>query len=282
MREPPVLLYPRPLTTINPARFNTCGPAVQALPSFLAENKFQEITSNTETPFQKGHNTSLSAFAYLQTQPKLFDALQQVMTAVQSNAWLEGLEVLNDEAQKVKSTEQAPTDEVEPPFFVDIGGGHGHQSAYLLERHANLSGRIILQDLPESISHLPSTFPTGIRAIPHDFFTPQPEETRGAKFFYLRRILHDWPDDDCLRILSHLRDAMSSESRILIDGVVLPDVDAPWQAVMQDVSMGILFAGKERTRREWERLVKRAGLRVGEVRVYSAASCTGVVVMERI
>ena len=68
----------------------------------------------------------------------------------------------------------------------------------------------------------------------------------------------------------------------MIDEVVLPDVDAPWQAVMQDLSMGIMFAGKERTRAGWDNLVQRSGLRIGEVRVYNPNSCASVIVVERV
>ncbi|KAJ9610291.1 hypothetical protein H2200_005068 [Cladophialophora chaetospira] len=264
--------------------FDTCGPAIQAVPSFLADHKYQDITSNSETPFQKGHNTSLSTFKYLQGQPKLFNGLQQVMTAFQSSAWLEGLGVLDREAQKLSLSQHRAAGEDEPPFFVDIGGGHGHQSLHILERYPHLSNRIILQDLPETISHLPSTFRSSIRATAQSFFEPQPADMRGAKFFYLRRILHDWPDEDCLKILAHLKDAMADgrgESRILIDEVVLPDMGAPWQAFMQDLSMGILFGGKERTRAEWEALVGKAGLSIAEVKIYSPTSCAGVIVVER-
>jgi demethylsterigmatocystin 6-O-methyltransferase len=203
------------------------------------------------------------------------------MTAVQSNEWLEGLDVLD---QSVGSAAPPSGPESEVPFFVDIGGGHGHQCIQLLQKHPRLKNRIVLQDLPEAIDRLPAPLPQGIRAIPHDFFTPQPAATRGATFFYLRRILHDWPDEDCLRILKHVRDAMSSapgKSKILIDEVVLPDVDAPWQAVMQDVSMGILFGGKERTRAQWDGLVAKAGLKISEVKIYSVGSCAGVVVLDK-
>lgn len=166
------------------------------------------------------------------------------MTAFQSNAWLDGLEVLDREARNVSPSQHDGVKDNEPPFFVDVGGGHGHQSIHLLERHPQLATRIVLQDLPETISHLPATFPSTIHASSQNFFEPQPAEMRGAKFFYLRRILHDWPDKDCLKILAHLRDAVSEgreDNRILIDEVVLPDVNAPWQAVMQDMSMAIVF-----------------------------------------
>ena len=35
----------------------------------------------------------------------------------------------------------------EIPFFVDVGGGYGHQSDLLAKRYPNLLHRIVLQDL---------------------------------------------------------------------------------------------------------------------------------------
>lgn len=43
----------------------------------------------------------------------------------------------------------------------------------------------------------------------------------------MHKIMHDWPDRECIQILSHLRDAMSPESRIFINDVILPDQGSP-------------------------------------------------------
>lgn len=69
------------ITDTRSHRFDNCGPAIQAFPSFLAETNYQDITNNTKTPFQKGFNTDLNCFQWLSQQPKQFRALQQVMTA---------------------------------------------------------------------------------------------------------------------------------------------------------------------------------------------------------
>lgn len=265
--------------------FETNGPAIQAFPSFLASTKYQDIDSNTNTPFQRGHQTALAAFEWMQTKPKNFAALQSVMTAMQSTDWLQDLDVLDKVAAAQQKVTSSISADVEPPFFVDIGGGHGHQCTQLLSKYPHLAGRVVLQDLPEAIDRLTesSKTPAGVEALAQDFFTPQPQRTHGAKFFYLRRILHDWPDEGCLQILGHLRDVMDAEgSRILIDEVVLPDVNAPWQAAMQDLSMGILFGGKERTRGQWEKLVDRAGLKIVLVKTYSVGLCASVLVLEKV
>jgi len=73
---------------------------------------------------------------------------------------------------------------------------------------------------------------------------------------------------------------MSSESRILIDEVVLPEVDVHWHAAMTDITMAILFGGKERTRKQWDDLVKQSGLRLVQIHTYSPSLYSSIIVLE--
>jgi demethylsterigmatocystin 6-O-methyltransferase len=73
---------------------------------------------------------------------------------------------------------------------------------------------------------------------------------------------------------------MNSESRILIDEVVLPDVNANWQAAMGDISMGILFGGKERSRKQWEALAAESGLRLAQIHTYNISQHNSIIVLE--
>jgi demethylsterigmatocystin 6-O-methyltransferase len=91
--------------------------------------------------------------------------------------------------------------------------------------------------------------------------------------------MHDWPDSECLKILERLTAAMGPDSRILIDEVVLPNTNAPWQATMQDVSMGILFGGKERTQQQWEALAAQAQLNLVQIHNYNFSSCNSIIVL---
>nr|KAK5438908.1 hypothetical protein LTR18_008343 [Exophiala xenobiotica] len=257
--------------------FDTCGPATYALPSFLADNNYSDITSNTHTPFQKGHNTDLSAFKWLAQHPKNFRALQVVMTALQSADWLNDLDILDQAAAAATTTKVVRGSEKKGPFFVDVGGGHGHQCKQILEKYPNLHGSLVLQDLAQAVDRVPPI--DGVKVMAQNFFEKQ--AVQGAEFYYLRRIMHDWPDAECLTILSNLAEAMDGDSRILMDEVVLPDVNVPWQAAMQDISMTIQFGGKERTRSEWDGLIERSGLKVVDVRTYNVSSCASVIVLEK-
>lgn len=91
--------------------------------------------------------------------------------------------------------------------------------------------------------------------------------------------MHDWPDNECAKILQNVADAMNGDSRILIDEVVLPDTGAHWQATMADISMMIGLGGKERTNQQWKSLADRVGLRIEEIHTYTASTYTSIVVL---
>ena len=99
-----------------------------------------------------------------------------------------------------------------------------------------------------------------------DFFELQ--AVKGAKFYYLRHILHDWTDEDSVRILKNIVPAMGPESRIIIDEVVLPDKGVPWQAAYMDLTMMGALGGVERTKSEYGAILNRAGLKPVDVHKY--------------
>ncbi|KAL8712080.1 MAG: hypothetical protein Q9220_003514 [cf. Caloplaca sp. 1 TL-2023] len=251
--------------------FDTCSPAIQALPSFLAENNYQDITENGKTPFQKGHRTDLTGFQWLSQKPKLYNALHQLMTSLQSSEWIEGFEILGKEARSFQPQQPSKV------FFVDIGGGHGHQCVQLLTKYPDLHGHLVLQDLPQAVDQLPPI--RGVKTMGQDFFEKQAIE--GASFYYIRRVLHDWPDVQCIKILQNLAAAMSSTSRILVDEIVLPKVDVHLPAAMADMVMGILFGGKERTEEQWRVLAQKSGLRLEHIHLYNVAQYSSIVVLAK-
>lgn len=91
--------------------------------------------------------------------------------------------------------------------------------------------------------------------------------------------MHDWPNNECARILRNVAAAMDTDSRILVDEVVLPDTGAHWQATMADIAMMIGLGGKERTTQQWNSLAERVGLRIEEIYPYAAATYTSIVVL---
>ena len=57
-------------------------------------------------------------------------------------------------------------------LFIDVGGALGSEIRELRRRYPALKGRMILQDRQQTIDHV--SVDSGMEAMVHDFFTPQP------------------------------------------------------------------------------------------------------------
>lgn len=90
--------------------------------------------------------------------------------------------------------------------------------------------------------------------------------TLGARVYYLRNILHDWPDDKCQIILSQVATAMTEGySKILLNELVIPDQGASLVAVQSDITMMACLAAIERSKRQWHELIDAAGLKIEKI-----------------
>ena len=88
----------------------------------------------------------------------------------------------------------------------------------------------------------------------------------GARIYYMASIMHDYNDALCTKILRNLVPVMTPNySSIVIVDLVLPERNAPWFAAMVDLTLMACLTAKERTRKEFEKLVEGAGLRVLKV-----------------
>ncbi|PHH65577.1 hypothetical protein CDD81_2012 [Ophiocordyceps australis] len=233
--------------------FHTIIPLLQGLPSFLASRKYRDITSITDTAAQHVFDMSLPAFSWLPTQPKRFEYLQQFMPAQPHGATWFSVYSLRPHL--------GDNDDV---VLVDVGGGFGHQCAQLMEAYPELKGKLVLQDMQQALEQAPPL--EGVKTMAHDFFTKQP--VKGARLYYLRHIMHDWPDDKCLLILKHLRDAMGPKSLILIDDIVMPNAGAHERATAIDLIVMASFGAMERTVDDWRALLTAAGLRIQRIDTY--------------
>jgi hypothetical protein len=77
-------------------------------------------------------------------------------------------------------------------FLVDIGGSAGHDAIKFLANHPaeSLPGDVLVEDLPHVIEGIKeNSLPPAIRAVAHDFWTPQP--IQGMNTPSLQYI---WPD----------------------------------------------------------------------------------------
>ena len=85
----------------------------------------------------------------------------------------------------------------------------------------------------------------------------------------MRNIMHDWPDDKCRQILCNIMSAMSTDSVILIDEMVLPNRGAHWRATQLDITMMTCLAVLERSEEQWYELLGSVGLKIVKIYKYT-------------
>ncbi|KAJ8112641.1 hypothetical protein OPT61_g5037 [Boeremia exigua] len=238
----------------------------QVLPRYLREHKYQDMNDSNGLPFHLAIGTDLSPFEWMKQHPEQMRALGHAMQIARTHSWVESYPI-SDQIGKVQFAENSV-------LLVDVGGGFGQQAAAFKARVPSVRGPVVVQDLAATLAHAPAI--AGIDFQEHDFFMPQP--VRGARFYYLRHILHDWTDDDSVRILDNIVPALAPESRIVIDEVVMPDTNVPWQCAFMDLTMSSSLGGYERSGGQWEVLLNRAGLQIEEVHTYDKVKKHSVII----
>jgi hypothetical protein len=163
--------------------------------------------------------------------------------------------------------------------LVDVGGGRGVLLAAILRSSPGLRG--VLVDRPAAVAaareHL-SEFGARAECEAGDFFASLPA---GADAYLLSRILHDWEDEDALRILAVCRAAMTGDTRLLVVDAIVPEhaKDQP-AAIWMDLYMLLLLGARERTEAEFRALLAKAGFTLR--RTFPTGSPAGIGILEAI
>ena len=78
----------------------------------------------------------------------------------------------------------------------------------------------------------------------------------------MRNILHDYPDEKAIAIVKNILPAMSPDSVLIIDDGIIPNVGATSIATHIDMIMLSALAATERTERQWDALLEKAGMKI--------------------
>ncbi|MCJ1434336.1 hypothetical protein MMC27_003703 [Xylographa pallens] len=227
------------------------------LPEYLAKTGYKNPENAVDGPFQYGNNTKLHCFAWMSAHPEYLTQFGNLMAGYRQGrpSWMDpDFYPVNDRLVKGANTS------ADAVFLVDVGGSLGQDIKEFQHKHPNIPGRLVLQDKPEVLEKVTDTNDS-IELMGTDFFNPQP--VTGARAYYLHSVLHDWPDDDCKKILSNIASAMKpGYSKLLINENTIPDQGAHWEATGLDLVMLTCFSSQERTMQRWENLCVSAGLKV--------------------
>jgi hypothetical protein len=149
--------------------------------------------------------------------------------------------------------------------IVDIGGGSGALLSAVLEVAPGSKG--ILFDQPEVAREAAARFvANGLsdRCIAQggSFFDAVPA---GADLYMMKYILHDWSDENVIRILTSCAVAMKTGSKLLVIDSVIPEDNEPNIGKLMDVNMLVVTGGRERTAVEFDYLFKETGFLINRI-----------------
>ena len=100
----------------------------------------------------------------------------------------------------------------------------------------------------------------------------------GARAYYMRNVLHDLHGTKCVQILHQIKSAMTEESVILIDEMVLPNEGTHWLAAALDLLVMSNFAATQRSEKQWQNLLHATGFKVKDVFTYTEKLRDNVIV----
>ncbi|MGO8786427.1 MAG: methyltransferase [Terriglobia bacterium] len=139
--------------------------------------------------------------------------------------------------------------------LVDVGGGEGALLRDILSATPGLRG--VLFDLPQVVSRASEVLTGDIadrcQIVGGDFFDSVPE---GADAYILKGVIHDWPDEDAVRILRNTRRAIRSDGTLLILEGVVDSVASP---VGVSELLMLVIGGRERTEDDFRFLLAASG-----------------------
>ncbi|KAG1728779.1 S-adenosyl-L-methionine-dependent methyltransferase [Suillus lakei] len=266
---------------------------------FMTDPCWKYSTSPAETAFQLSHGTQDTLFAWLKARPE------------QLTQWASSVRSFGD-ADETLLVNNFPWQQLNTKLIIDCGGGQGCLTIAVAKmRVFDLPKcKFVIQDLPEVVpiarENVKHTFPEAyesgqITVEAHDFFVTRPYTAEDAVYIF-RYILHDWPEEDCVKILRNVQAVAGLLSKILIiDNIVVPatvnlqvvpkpedlqmcnfyaNADAPTKsppfipanygaASKMSLALGIhmmgVFNAHERPLSEWRTIVSKAGLDIARV-----------------
>ena len=224
------------------------------IPDYFLETGWKNPDDANAGPFQYAsgikHQNYFEALSMQPYYQRAFNTVMSIPSRRSGKGWFEFFPV--EEKLRVQNDSDV--------VLVDVGGGQGKDITAFHEHFPNIKGKLILQDLPVVIDE--ATTPSAIEVQGHDFFHEQP--VKGAKAYYLRTVIHDWPDKQAKKILGHIRDAMGSDSLLLLDEGLLPESNISLRSATSDLIM-MVTSGLERTKDHFESLLDESGFELVNV-----------------
>ncbi|CAL1356860.1 unnamed protein product [Linum trigynum] len=200
----------------------------------------------SRTPWEIAHGTA-SFWGYLETRDPSGELMATFYDCMTNDSKLVG-EVL---VSRCKDMFDGVTS------LVDVGGGAGTMAAAVAKAFPEIKCTVL--DRPHVVKDLQGE--GNLEFVGGDMFLSIPQ----ADAVLLKWILHDWDEENCIKVLKVCKEAIASPKGklIIIDMVVdekrLGERNFGEVQLCFDLFMMAMVNGKERTEKEWKRLFSAAG-----------------------
>ncbi|KAK4253769.1 hypothetical protein QN277_010404 [Acacia crassicarpa] len=147
--------------------------------------------------------------------------------------------------------------------LVDVAGGTGTTAKAIAKAFPEIECTVF--DLPHVVDGLPGY--ANLKFVGGNMFEAVPR----SDAILMKWIVHDWPDEECLKILKNCREAIASKGeagKLIIIDSVLEEGDVAGDKhnnktvesqLLMDMLLMVLYPGKERTEKELANLFRSAG-----------------------
>ncbi|BBG99377.1 O-methyltransferase 1 [Prunus dulcis] len=143
--------------------------------------------------------------------------------------------------------------------LVDVGGGTGTVAKSIADAFPHMKCTVL--DLPHVVADLKGR--KNLEYVAGNMFEAVP----AADAIFLKWILHDWSDEECVKILERCKEAVTREGKkgkvIIVDMTVEnnnTDKESGETQLFFDMLMMVMATGKERNEKEWAKLFSDAVL----------------------
>ncbi len=235
--------------------FRLCASAFSYCPKYLKEGHYEDLPIAGKGNFEKAMGNGLNLWQHMNENPEMGKLFAEFMVSFSEDRtlWTSLYPVEERLLHGADST---------GALIVDVGGGVGNYMQRFHKLFPQSKGRLIVQDQKEVVAQANND--PEIEMQVHDFFTPQP--VQGARAYFLHDILHDWSDEQCSKILGHIKDAMrGGYSKVLVSDLVVTTQNPDRFMTSLDMSMMAVLGAKERTEEQWRSLFENAGLKLANI-----------------
>jgi len=215
----------------------------------LAWNKFMDVVKTGKASFEDANGCDY--YEYFRRHPDIGERFHKQMTA--SSSQITSALVKSYDFSQFKT-------------LIDVGGGQGIVLASILGKNPQMHGCLYEQS---SVIEGAKTFleTRGVinrcDLISGNFLESIP---KGYDAYLMRHVLSDSGDEKALIVLRNCRASIPKHGKLLIIGAVLSKDNAPHAGKWRDLHFMVIYqGGRERTKREFDNLLRKSGFELKQV-----------------